>query len=45
LDRLYKPHRAKVYFGENYYVSSRANVRQMLLDMLEFFDDHLRPGS
>jgi dipeptidyl aminopeptidase/acylaminoacyl peptidase len=45
LDRLYKPHRAKVYYGENYYVSSRANVRQMLLDMLGFFDDHLRPGS
>ena len=45
LDRLYKPYRAKVYQGENYYVSSRANVRQMLLDMLEFFDDHLKPGS
>lgn len=42
LERQYKPHRWKVYQGENYYVSSRANVRQMLLDMLDFFDVHLR---
>lgn len=45
LERHYKPHQAKVYYGENYYVSGRANVRQMLLDMLEFFDRHLKTGS
>ena len=44
LERLYKPHRAKVYYGEDYYVSNRDNVRQMLLDMLEFFDEHLKSG-
>ena len=34
LERQYKAHRAKVYHGENYYVSGRANVRQMLLDRI-----------
>ena len=42
LERHYKPHRAKVYYDENYYVSGRANVRQMLLDMLDFFDQYLK---
>ena len=42
LERYYKPHRAKVYYNENYYVSGRANVRQMMLDMLEFFDQYLK---
>lgn len=41
LDRQYKTHQWKVYPGENYYVSSRANVRQMLLDQTEFFDRYL----
>jgi len=42
LERNYKWVRSKVYQGENYYVSGRANTRQMLLDMLEFFDQYLR---
>lgn len=41
LERQYKPHQWKAYQGENYYVSGRANVRQMLLDMTEFFDRYL----
>jgi dipeptidyl aminopeptidase/acylaminoacyl peptidase len=49
LERFYKTHRAKVYQGENYYVSTRANVRQMLLDMTDFFDQYLKtdktPGA
>ncbi|MDR7468432.1 MAG: prolyl oligopeptidase family serine peptidase [Armatimonadota bacterium] len=42
LERHYKTFRYKVYPGENYYVLSPANVRQMLLDMLEWFDLYLR---
>ncbi len=42
LDRLYKTYRAKAYQGENYYVSGRANVRQMLIDMTAYFDQYLR---
>jgi len=42
LERNYKVFRSKVYSGENYYVSSRANVRQMLLDMLDFFNQYLK---
>lgn len=38
----YKPHRYKTYSGDNYYVRSRKNRREMLLDMLEFFDQHLK---
>ncbi|MBM3789698.1 MAG: S9 family peptidase [Acidobacteria bacterium] len=45
LERHYKVFRAKAYPGENYYVSGAANTRQMLLDMLEFFDQYLRDGS
>lgn len=44
LERHYKPYRAKVYYGENYYVRGRENVRQMMLDMLEFFDGYLKPS-
>jgi dipeptidyl aminopeptidase/acylaminoacyl peptidase len=43
--RFYKPVRYRVYDGECYYVRSRKGVRQMLADMLAFFDDHLKsPG-
>jgi len=42
MQRLYKPVRYKVFQGENYYVSSRANVREKWGDMLEFFDHYLK---
>ncbi|MBI4503559.1 MAG: S9 family peptidase [Gemmatimonadetes bacterium] len=42
LERNYKVLRSKVYSGENYYVSSRGNARQLLLDMLDFFDQYLK---
>ncbi len=49
LQRQYKTFRYKTYPGENYYVLSLPNVRQMLLDMLEWFDLYLRarvrPGA
>jgi dipeptidyl aminopeptidase/acylaminoacyl peptidase len=49
LERHYKTFKYKVYPGENYYVLSPRNVRQMLLDMLEWFDlylrDRVRPGT
>jgi dipeptidyl aminopeptidase/acylaminoacyl peptidase len=42
LEKEYKPFKYKVYRGENYYVQSTANVRQMWLDVLEWFDLYLR---
>ena len=42
LDRNYKYFRSKVYYGENYYVTGRGNVRVMLVDMLDFFDQYLK---
>jgi len=42
LDRNYKFFRSKVYYGENYYVTGRGNVRVMLVDMLDFFDQYLK---
>jgi len=49
LQRQYKTFRYKAFQGEDYYVNSRANRRQMYLDMLEFFDHYLKrleyPGS
>lgn len=42
LERHYKTVRYKAYQGETFYVRSRENVKQMLLDMLEFFDHYLR---
>jgi dipeptidyl aminopeptidase/acylaminoacyl peptidase len=42
LERYYKTVRYKAYQGETFYVRGRANVKQMLLDMLEFFDQYLR---
>jgi dipeptidyl aminopeptidase/acylaminoacyl peptidase len=44
LDAEYKIFRYKSYPGETYYVTSRANVRQKLGDMLAFWDQFLRDG-
>ena len=44
LENHYKPFRYKTYEGETYYVRGKANRRQMLLDMLAFFDQFLRDG-
>ncbi len=40
--REYKTVEYKVYRDECYYVRTRANLRQMYLDMADFFDRHLR---
>ena len=45
LENHYKPFRYKVYQGETYYVRGRANRRQMLIDMLAFFDQFLKDGT
>jgi dipeptidyl aminopeptidase/acylaminoacyl peptidase len=42
LEKHYKVFRHKAYPNENYYVRSRENERQLLLDMLQFFDEFLR---
>jgi dipeptidyl aminopeptidase/acylaminoacyl peptidase len=42
LDAEYKIFRYKAYAGETYYVTSRANVREKLGDMLGFFDQFLK---
>jgi len=34
----------KTYPGETYYVSGKENNRQLLLDMLDFFDQYLKTG-
>ncbi|NNM31839.1 MAG: S9 family peptidase [Gemmatimonadetes bacterium] len=44
LENQYKPFRYEVYEGETYYVGGRSNRRQMLLDMLAFFDQFLKDG-
>jgi dipeptidyl aminopeptidase/acylaminoacyl peptidase len=44
LERLNKVVRYKVYPGESYYVGGSRNARQVMLDMLEFFDQYLRDG-
>ncbi len=44
LDAQYKIYRYKAYPGETYYVTSRANVREKLGDMLAFWDQFLRDG-
>ncbi len=45
LQRHQKTFRYNTYAGENYYVSSRANVRQLWLDMLAFLDQHLKRAA
>lgn len=42
LERHYKTFQYKTYPGEGYYVQSPENVRQMLLDMLAWFDQYLK---
>lgn len=42
LERHYKVFRYKSYKGETFYVNSRENTRQMLLDMLDFFNQYLK---
>jgi dipeptidyl aminopeptidase/acylaminoacyl peptidase len=42
LEKNYKVFRHTAYPNENYYVRSRANRRQMLFDMLDFFDMFLK---
>lgn len=42
LERTYKTFKYTVYPNENYYVLSTPNVRQMLRDMLQWFDLYLR---
>jgi dipeptidyl aminopeptidase/acylaminoacyl peptidase len=44
LQRHQKPFRYNVYPGENYYVSSRENRRQLWLDMLKFLNQQLKDG-
>ena len=44
LENHYKPFRLKAYPGETYYVRRKANRRQMLIDMLAFFDQFLKDG-
>jgi dipeptidyl aminopeptidase/acylaminoacyl peptidase len=46
-DRLefrYKPGKFKAYPNENYYIQSPENIRVMLGDMLEYFDQYLEDG-
>ncbi len=42
LDRLNKVVKYKVYPGETYYVGGRENSKQVLLDILEWFDRYLK---
>ncbi len=42
LKRHYKVFKYKAYQGENYYVRGLENRRQMLLDMLDFFNQFLK---
>ncbi len=42
LERHYKVFRYKAYHGETFYIRGRENTRQLLLDMLAFFDEYLK---
>jgi len=42
LEQEYKVVMYQTYPGETYYISGRENNRQLLLDMLEFFDRYLK---
>jgi dipeptidyl aminopeptidase/acylaminoacyl peptidase len=44
LQNHYKPFRYQTYEDENYYVRRKANRRQMMRDMLDFFDQFLKDG-
>lgn len=45
LDRMNKVVHHKVYPGEDYYVGGRENARQVMLDILRFFDQYLGYGD
>jgi dipeptidyl aminopeptidase/acylaminoacyl peptidase len=45
LEANYKVFEHRIYPNENYYVRSRANRRQMMLDMLDFLDRYLNSPS
>jgi dipeptidyl aminopeptidase/acylaminoacyl peptidase len=45
LEKEYKVVKYKTYPNETYYISGRDNSRQLLLDMLEFFDQYLKEAS
>jgi dipeptidyl aminopeptidase/acylaminoacyl peptidase len=45
LEKEYKVFKFKQYPNENYYVRNRENRRQMLLDMLEWFDKYLKDDT
>jgi dipeptidyl aminopeptidase/acylaminoacyl peptidase len=45
MERHYKTFRYKAYPNENYYIYRRENVRQMMLDMLDFFNQYLPVGT
>jgi dipeptidyl aminopeptidase/acylaminoacyl peptidase len=44
LDRSNKVVKVKTYAGESDYVTGRENSKQVLLDLLEWFDQYLRDG-
>jgi dipeptidyl aminopeptidase/acylaminoacyl peptidase len=44
LDRHNKPVKYKVYPGETYYIGGRENAKQVLLDLLDWFDLYLKDG-
>ncbi len=45
LDQHYKIFRYKTYPGETYYVYGKANSKQVMLDMLDFFEQFLRGAA
>ena len=45
LDVHYRPVKYKTYPNENYYIQNPANIRVMLGDMLEFFEQYLKDGT
>ena len=42
LEKEFKVVKYKTYPGETYYISGRENNKQVLLDMLDFFDQYLK---
>lgn len=44
LDRRHKVVKVKTYPGETYYVTSRDGSKQVLLDLLDWFDRYLKDG-
>jgi dipeptidyl aminopeptidase/acylaminoacyl peptidase len=44
LEKQFKVVKYKTYPGETYYISRKDNNRQLLMDMLDFFDQYLKTG-